>query len=118
MSFATLLTNRVVIEKRTPVPNASGEEIETFDDAGEIAASVQDRSPRQLGAPDVDGPVLVDAVIFTTYRTDIAHLDILRQVDVDPPKRYRVQFPRDPAGRHHHLEIDCEHVALVEAVGS
>jgi head-tail adaptor len=114
MSFESLLVNSVVLEKRTAEFNASGEEIETFEDGARIDASVQDRAPTLLATPDVDGPVLVDAVILTGFRTDIDRLDILRQVDVDPERRYRVQSPGDPAGRHHHLEIHCQRVATIE----
>lgn len=118
MSFADLLTNSVVIEHRSITSNSTGEEEEVYTDGATIPASVQDRTPLQLASPDVDGPLLINAVVFTTYRSDIAHLDRLRQVDVSPEKRYLVLDPKDPAGRHHHLEIDAQRIEVVAGQGS
>jgi head-tail adaptor len=120
MSFDSLLRNSVVVENRTVSTNAVNEPIESFTDGATVPASVQDQAARELSVPDIDGPVLLDAVIFTGYRSDIAHLDRLRQVDVTPARMYRVIAVRDPAGRHHHLEIDCQHMLGLEeeAVGS
>lgn len=109
-----LLVNSVVVENRSVASNAVNEPIETYTDGATIAASVQDKSARELSIPDIDGPVLLDAIIYTAYRSDIAHLDRLRQVDVVPSRIYRVIAVRDPAGRHHHLEIDCQHMVALE----
>jgi SPP1 family predicted phage head-tail adaptor len=120
VSFDSLLVNTIVVENRVTSTNAVNEPIETFTDGATVAASVQDRSPKQLQIPDIDGPVLLDAVIYTAYRSDIAHLDRIRQIDVTPERIYRVIAVRDPAGRHHHLELDCQHMVGLEeeVVGS
>lgn len=113
-----MLTNTVVVERRTTTPNETGEQEESFTDAGSLSAAVQDRALTQLSLPDVDGPIIVNAVIYTEYQAPdtIRHLDRLRQVDVSPARRYRVINPADAAGRHHHLEIACRF--LDEPVGS
>lgn len=113
MSFEDLLLNRVVIEHRGSDLSTSGEDLESFTDGATIDASVQEQAPSVFAQPDADGPVQITAVIFTAWRTDIAHLDRLRQVDVTPPRTYSVELPRDPAGRHHHLEIDAKRLATV-----
>jgi head-tail adaptor len=119
MSFDSLLVNTVVVEKRTITTNDTNEELATYTDAGTITASVQDRAPTELTLPDFDGPVIVNAIVFTRYSDGLAvdHLDILRQTDVSPSRRYTVIFPDDPAGRHHHFEMRCQRI-LAEAVGS
>lgn len=116
MSIDPLLINTVTVQKRSVSHNAENEEIELFLDAGSITASVQDRSPTELTLPDVDGPVLVNAVIFTRYSDGLAveHLDRLRQTDVTPNRLYRVITPSDPAGRHDHWEMACERVLTLD----
>lgn len=118
-SFTEMLVNTVVIEKRSVSFNAVNEEITTYNDGDTIAASVQERTPTEAHLPDSDGPLFIDAVIFTPYRTDIEHLDRLRQTDVSPARVYRVLTPKDPAGRHHHLECEAQRVWRTdEEVGS
>lgn len=118
MTFTDFFVNSVVIEHRSISSNSTGEEEEVYTDGATIPASVQDRTPIQLQSPDVDGPLLINAVVFTGYRTDIGHLDRLRQVDVAPERRYLVLDPKDPGGRHHHLEIDAQRIDVVAGQGS
>lgn len=118
MSFSDGLLNSVVIEHRSITSNATGEEEEVYTDGATIPASVQDRTPSELAIPDVDGPLVINAVVFTNYRTDIRHLDRLRQVDVTPARTYVVVDPKDPAGRHHHLEVDATRLETVAGAGS
>lgn len=118
MSFADGLLNTVVIEQRMTTTNETNEEIESFNDGATIKASVQDKADRTLSLPDVDGPVIVNAVVYMAYRTDIVHLARIRQTDVSPTRTYRVLVVRDPAGRHHHLEIDCERILTTPEGGS
>lgn len=118
MSFEERLLNRVTLMKRSTTSNETGEVEEHFrpeDEIGPLPASVQDRSPAELSQPDIDGPVVINAVIFLSYRTDVDHLDQLRQTDVSPNRVYRVVYPRDPAGLHHHLEVDAQYIARLEA---
>ena len=117
MSFLDRLRNQVVIERRSVTANATGEEVESWSDTATIRASVQDRTPTELIQPDVDGPVIINAVVFTDYPdgTAIRHLDILRQVDIDPPRRYQVIYPKDAAGIKHHWEHQCQRLVGLEA---
>ena len=66
-------------------PNETGEEEETYPQSGwteGVAAAVQDKAPSNLALPDVDGPVVINAAIYTEYRTDVGHRDRVRQTDV------------------------------------
>ena len=118
MSFGSLLVNTVVVEKRTVTTNDTNEEIETFTDGPTISASVQDKTHAILNMPDFDGPVLIDAEIFTRYDdgVDIDGLDVLRQTDGPNPRRYQVIKADDPAGRHHHFQVWCRRIQVLEAV--
>lgn len=118
MTIDGLLTNTVVIEKRSTSFSAENEEIETFSDGPTIPASVQDKTHAVLNLPDFDGPVLIDAEIFTTYAdgVDIDGLDVLRQIDGPNPRRYKVIKADDPAGRHNHFQVWCQRIQVLEAV--
>lgn len=120
MSLSDMLVNSVVVEQRSIAINTTGEEVESFIDGPTLPASVQERATRQLSLPDIDGPVIVNAVIYTAYQSPdtIKHLDRLRQVDVTPSRRYQVILPADGAGRHHHLEIACQKIEEIDAGGS
>lgn len=117
MSFLAGLINTCVIEKRSTAPDETGEEVEVFIDGATIPAAVQYRAAQTLAMPDVDGPVLSNAVIFTLYRTDIAHLDRLRQTDVSPVQRFLVIDPQPkgaPSAPRHHLEVQAQRLLTTE----
>lgn len=122
MSLAVLLRNTVVIQRRAVEINATGEEEESWSDLLTVPALVQDASPTVTSSPltmDIDGPVLIDATVYTEMIWDIRHGDRLRQTDASPELHtYEVVFARDPGGRGHHLEIDCRRIETIPAEAS
>jgi len=121
MSLSSMLVNTVTIERRVVASNVTGEEEETYPQSGwteAVAASVQDRNPSTLTAPDVDGPVVINAAVYMGYRTDINHRDRVRQTDVSPERTYLVVQVDDEAGRHHHTKLTCTRLETIGAQGS
>lgn len=122
MSLSSLLVNTVTIERRVVTPNETGEEEVTYPESGWTAgvkASVQDKAPSNLALPDVDGPVVINASIYTEFRTDVDHLDRVRQTDVSPEVTYLVVSRDDEAGRHHHTKLVCSRIETIgTGVGS
>jgi hypothetical protein len=66
----------------------------------------------------VDGPVVINAMIYTEYRDDVNHLDRIRRTDVTPNLTYLVIAPEDPAGWLHHRKFTCSRIETIGAPGS
>jgi head-tail adaptor len=72
---------------------------------------VEETTGREIEGPELGETVVTNVRIFAAATEDVTEADVVRRVDVDPPRRYEVLFVRDPGGRGRHLELDARRVA-------
>jgi hypothetical protein len=112
MAIASRFRHVLVIERAGTSTGTTprGHAIRAIEDHHTTRGLVEETAGRKIEGPALGNTVVADARIFAAASEDVAEADVVRRVDVDPPRRYQVLFVRDPGGRGRHLELDARRV--------
>ena len=76
-------------------------------------ALIQERTGREVAMTHQQGPVVITAVTFFPYTTDVTERDRIYRPSTG--RTYEVLYVKDAAGWSHHFEVDCQ---LIEPAGT
>jgi head-tail adaptor len=116
VSFDSLLTDDLVIERSAPAVVAGTPPAPVLDDYGQpvyawatlstIAGSIQPKSATEVALQSQAGATMTDTIIYLEP-TDVLAADRIRRVAEATGPYYEITGVRDAAGRGHHLELDA-----------
>lgn len=116
MSFASLLRQSLVIERRAPAmiagtpptPQLDGyhQPVSSWGTLATVAGSIQPKSALEVAIQSQGGATMTDTIIYL-LPTDVTAADRIRLAADTAGPFYEITGVRDAAGRGHHLELDA-----------
>jgi head-tail adaptor len=120
MSFESMLTDSLVIERSAVLMLAGTPPVPLLDDYGQpvsawstlasVAGLIQPRTATEVALQSQGGATLTDTVIYLLPR-DVLAADRIRRASEATGPYYEISGVRDAAGHGHHLELDARRVA-------